>query len=90
MISYRSSVTTGGYLIKTKLTSFIPDYSIVLNCFCSRTCKDHLLLILCYYRKRSTETKLTLFILDSSISSKLFSIKFTSVYKDHVVFIQCY
>jgi hypothetical protein len=42
-------------------------------------------LIQCYYRR---EPKLTLFILDSSISSKLFFLEVQ--YKDHLLLIQCY
>jgi hypothetical protein len=44
----------------------------VLNCSPWRSSKDHLLLIQCYYRRKP---KLTLFLLDSSISSKLFSLE---------------
>ncbi len=53
----------------TKIFNFVSNLIDII--YVARSSKDHLLLIQCYYRRKS-KLKLTLFLLDSSISSKLF------------------
>jgi hypothetical protein len=57
------------------LTNFILEIVSILNCSFSSSSKVYFLLIQCYYRRKPSWTIPTLFKLDSSISSKLFSLE---------------